>query len=519
MSIRHLFISTLAILMIFTLVNCQQEQPSVVAPETSDLASIDMPEKWSEEQVIEYLANFEYPADRSQYKRQFFNGYHRSQLTAEQLHAAETAVAAGDHDGLAKVVGGGSKDANKIQSSSVYFYFTHDNYRDYDVYEDAQSLYGNMVWDYGSDDWDTNTQYMTDTGDVWDCYDYLEEYADRSDFSYPSSSTPSGSYCGSSMGAYPNIISVNPLAKVVGGRQDNNTILTVPGSYVFANLNPGFEDWTSGLPDAWQITMTATYEVPSAWHNYFASANVFESSTEYSGTSALGIVGGRGTNGKYVTSGYFELPEGVTAGTYTAGIWHGGNTQNLTYKFHFALYDTNDALIGTEAAGNCTTGTGESYALNTLDINTSTTVPKYVRFAVNLYIGQTADSVFFDHLTLSGPTGDISLPVEFGSITDSDLVGGDIYLDWHTYSEIETSYWQVFYEYYGDPVAVSTDSIIAAGSAPSTTYYDNKMFDFTNTNAYYQMVGAGYLDIFLGCKDYDGTWEYFEDDSVTIYYP
>ena len=520
MNFKKIFTLTMALFVVFTFTQCDQDQPSVVEPGQS----AEMPAVWTAEEMIAYFDTFDYPEDPADYKIQFYNSRHRSQLTVDELAIVEAkemavkeAYSSGNFEsmiesekdqGLAKITSGGS---------SLYFYvLSYDSY-DYGVFYGAHYIYDDAGLYYASSEWNTDTDDQTLTSDVIGARAYLHEYATYCDISTLKSTTTSNGDC---FYTYPEetIIIYGGLMKMLPG-QVGNFILSVPGGYVFTDLNPGLEDWTGGYPDAWNISISSPYNIPSTWNSYYSTSSVVQSSDEYQGTYAAQLISARNFE-KSLASAYFILPGAVEEGEYTASIYYAGNPQTVQMVLEIALYDDSDALIGS-ATGDMSVGPSGAYKLNSISYDTDTDLPKYVRFNVRQAVGQSRDeNVRVDNLSLRGPLGDISLPAVFGGVTESDYESyRKIEMSWFTWSEVGTHQWKLFRNP-GSPTLVSGGAATAAGTDPNgKTYTDFDYYLFTTP--WNMLTSSGELEVFLGCKDIYGGWEYFTgpNELVTIEYP
>ncbi len=521
-----------ALLLAFTFVSCDQEQPSVVSSEiTSEYGS----KVWTDEEIADYFVNvFERPSNPTELEIPFFGRKHRSQLSSEELQIlldkeakirekyegrtieeVKAITEAQWKERLEKAKR--SENSNMIQSVSDYFfYITNYDSRDWDWFDIANMSYGNMIYPYSTNPWiwDTHTDYMTSTSTTSACRGFLAVMVTYSYVGYLVSSSTSNGNC---FYTYPeeSIIIYGGLMKMLPGLA-GNFITSVPGSYVETDLNPGFEDWTGGYPDAWNISISSPYNIPSAWNSYYSTANVVQSSNEYQGTYAVQLELARNV-GKSLASAYYVLPGAVEPGEYTASIYYGGTPQSVQMVLEIALYDDSDALIGS-ATGDLSVGDGGAYKLNSITYDTDTDLPKYVRFNVRQAVGQNREDVRVDNLSLRGPLGDVPLPAVFGGITFQNYVSyRKIDLDWYTYSEVGTDIWKLFFRDGGQITAASSETEPAAGNDPDGETYSEDFYLYYS--AWIKMTYLGELDVFLGVKDIGGEWEYFEEEGVTVDYP
>ena len=531
MSIRQILISTLAVLMVVTLISCQQDQPQVVAPENS----FDQSKIWTDEEIAHFYENdFVRPETPMEYEIQFLGRKHRSQLSPDELqilldkeekirnkyrNRTIEEVQAITRAQLENQPFTGSKSENPdmIQSVSSYFFYVEDyDSRDWEWFDTANMSYGNMVYPYSTSPWvwDTNTDYMTSTSTVTTCRNFLSAMCENSDIGPLVSSSTGYSNCSNSYPEEPIVI-YGGMMKLISGKSggsDDPVIASVPTSYVETNLNPGFESWSGGYPEAWNISISSPYNIPSGWNSYYSTASVTQSTDEYQGTYAAQLALNRNI-GRSLASAYYVLPGNSEEGEYTASIYYGGTPQTVQLVLEIALYDNTDALIGT-ATGNMSVGTGGAYKLNSITLDTGTDVPKYVRFNVRQAVGQNTNSVRVDNLSLRGPLGDISLPVSWHEISDYEYeYYRKAHLEWDTWSELGTIKWALFARIGGTQYQISNDYETAAGNTSEQTFYD-KSFYIHHSLAWLNVYYYG-LDVYLGVQDSEG-WEYFEDDAVTI---
>ena len=532
MNLKNLFSWSVALLLAFTFISCDQEQPSVIAPETvSDYGS----KIWSDEEIADYFVNvFERPDSPVEIEIPFLGRKHRSQLSHEDLQILvdkETKIRekyegrtieevkamteAQWRERLEEVKRSGNID--KIASvSSYFFYVTNYDSRDWEWFDTANMSYGNMIYPYSTNpwDWNTHTDYMTSTSTTTTCRNFLTALVDYSTFTALLSSSSSNGNC---FYTYPEevLIIYGGMYKMLPG-QVGNFIMSVPGDYVETDINPGFEDWTGGYPDTWNISISSPYNIPTTWNSYYSTTNVVQSSNEYQGTYAAQLELDRNF-GRSLASAYFILPGNVEEGEYTASIYYGGDPQTVQMVLEIALYDDSDALIGS-ATGDMSVGTAGAYKLNSISYDTGNDIPKYVRFNVRQLVGQNRNDVRVDNLSLRGPVGDISLPAVFGGITSQDYVHyRNIDLDWYTYSEVETDEWRLFWRDDGEIAHVSTETVPAAGNDPNGDTYSNAFYMYWTP--FSELTSEGEIFVFLGVKDIGAGWEYFEEEGVTVVYP
>ncbi len=531
MNLRNFSSLLVAMLLAFTFISCNQEQPSVVSPEiTSEYGS----KVWTDEEIADYFVNvFERPSSPVELEIPFLGRKHRSQLSSEELQilldkeakirkkyegrTIEEVKAITEAQWRERLEVERSEGLNMILSvSSYFFYITSYNSRDWEWFDTANTVYGDMIYPYSTNPWlwDTHTDYMTSTSTTTTCRNFLLAMCELSTIGPLVSSSTSNGNC---FYTYPEetLIIYGGAMKMLPG-QVRNFIMSIPGSYVKTDLNPGFENWTGGYPDAWNISISSPYNIPSTWNSYYSTANVIQSSNEYQGTYAAQLELERNV-GRSLASAYFILPGTVEAGEYTASIYYGGDPQTVQLVLEIALYDDSDALIGS-ATGDMSVGASGAYKLNSITYDTNTDLPKYARFNVRQAVGQNRNDVRVDNLSLRGPLGDVSLPAVFGGITSQDYVHyRKIDLDWYTYSEVETDIWQLFYRSSGQITAASAETEPAAGNDPNGETYSEDFYLYFSP--YIKLWAQGELDVFLGVKDIGGEWEYFEEEGVTVRYP
>jgi hypothetical protein len=537
MNLKRFFVTSLTLLLMFAFTQCQQEQSSIAEPRFNKF--------WTEAEIADYMANYDYPENVWEYERQFFGNLHRSQISAAELAEAQAVeakirakyegrtleevqaiTAIQIQNGLIGLKTTGS-DYQIASVSSYFFYVTSYDSRDWYIFDTANSMYGNMVYAYSTSpwDWDTNTNYMTSTSTTTTCRNFLSANLEFSTITGLSSSSSEFPPCTTGLMGGGYLFKVIPgfdpepgagLGNIdLSSGGGNNEILAIPGQYVFSNLNPSFENWTSGVPNAWQRSISSPYNVPTAWNTYMTTSRLTQSSTyAYAGIYSARI--SLRSIGRSLASGYFLIPQVKRlTGQYIAEIRMRGNPQTIKMLFCMALYDANDNLMADSSY--VMTGSTSGFYENQATVTVANT-PSYVRFAVRQDIGQNSNLVYVDNLKLSNPIGeDVSLPVSYG-----DMYYADYYsyrwtrIKWYTYSELQNAGWKLFFRNSSNNIEqVSTTYIAGQGNEPNSTYYDENFY--MTYSAFANMMGEYELDVFLGCQDYAGGWEYFESDYRTIY--
>lgn len=479
---------------IFLLFGCSQEQPEGPIVENQFEGQY-----WTAEQMTNYYKTvYEWPEDKADFVPQFYDHRHISQITTEELALLKA--------------GGGSQE-NTIQSSSYYFYVTDYDDKDEEDFEDCESTYGSMFrYDSGDDEWKMDTDYMTNTTTVTNAYNYADNYCHFSDFSGLVTSSSSLDDCMNSVYQY------FPILTKPGKEAFGNVIMAPTSGLVKTDLNPDFEDWTSGNPDAWLMPYDATYSIPTDWVKAFVSGNVIEyTGLYYDGSTSCRLILDDSPK-RNLASYYYEIPSDYRwDGKWIAEIRTYGTDGSTTCGFGFALYDASDNLIS---------GTGDVYQFVNMDfawVNQActldvTTAPKYVRFVVQQEIGQANRSIYIDDLRLSWEGNDVSLPVEYNQDLDGEMTGyptEDCDMTWSTSSETNSHRWALFSDC-DHPYEMVSDYESAMGTKATTTNYSRT---FTLDEWFFDTIK--YEDpqyVYLGCQDISGEWEYFEEDQILLEY-
>lgn len=397
----------------------------------------------------------------------------------------------------------------EVRQNYYWFYVTSYDVLDEEDFSNASQTtgWGNILrsWMVGDDThWDTDITGMiaTSYANVAACRSFLNTYA---------------VFCTITPVSY----SISPedecLHEISGGIWINIgfPIETVPSGYVETDLNPDFEDWTSGDPDAWLKTIASPYNIPSAWNNYYAFANVTESTSEYyNGSSSARLYQNRSFS-RDMPSYYFEIPVMLrTTGYYTASIWFKGEDQNVTMHFNMTLFDDSDAIIET-LTGVLTDDDGD-WRLNVIissDLGIND-IPKYVRFDIEQYSGQNTNYCYIDYLSFHAPNGDVSLPVFLADDIEVDLWGGgpECFVYWETSSEIENAGFSLFYENDEEEIVLAAPEFIP-GQGNSASGHEYEEYFELNEDA----MEVENVFVFIGAKSINGVWEYFPDHGATVW--
>lgn len=475
---------------LFVFFSCEQDQPA------SPISDNFEGKIWTVEEMTAYYQNvYEWPEDPAEFVPQFYEFRHISDIKPDEL-------------ALLKAGGGGQ---NTIQSSSYYFYVTdYDSRDDYD-FEDCESTYGSM-FRYADSEWKMNTDYMTNTTTVTNAYNYADNYCYRSDFSGLVSSSNPLSNCANSTYQY------YPILAKTGKQAFGNIIATPTTGLVKTDLNPDFEDWTSGNPDAWLMPYDATYSIPVDWHRMFVSADVIQyTGLYYDGSTSCRLIIDENPK-RNLASYYYELPSNVQFdGKFVAEVRTYGTAGNTVCGLGIALYDASDNLISGTGNVKAFTNMAFSWVNQVHEVNV-TTAPKYVRFVIQQTVGQASRSIYIDDLRLSWEGNDVSLPVTYNDDLAGEMTGyptEDCDMTWSTASEVNSWRWALFSDC-DHPYEMVSDYESAMGTKATTTNYSRT---FTLDEWFFDTIK--YEDpqyVYLGCQDTSGEWEYFRDDQVLLEY-
>jgi len=520
------------------IVQCEQNHDPLIG-----FTENAMPEIWTDAQIQEYFDTYDYPDDPLNYKMQFYNRKHRSQLSESEL-AEVLAIEAKVQEAYQ-----GGKELRKQQLmqqiqnaeqmelyypstslakidgvttiSAYYFYVPYQNPSDWEDFDIANMLYGLMIepQSYNPWVWDTNTNYMTSTSTVTACRSFLVQYAQGSTITGLISSTPTSSPASSQSPPtwgydVPLGGSGGMLAKTTGV----NGTMSVPTGYVFSDLNPSFETYSGTFP-AWNVSISSPYNIPSTWNNYYAAADVSRQTSHSAGSYSAGLYLSRNV-GKVLASGYFQLPSvAMESGDWYATIDYGGNPQSVVLAFEFSLYDIDDNLIGT-GSGVISPETDYSFKTNMIQFGAYYDTPKYVRFAVIQQVGQNRNTVYVDNVTLTGPIGDVPLPVELLSFSIPYGYSGSTYMYtvWETASELDNSRWWLYYRNAsGTLVKASSQSEPGLGNSSSGKVYTKSWYLYSSFRSYYNSLPSGsHCDIVLADESINGVIHFNEDKKVTL---
>ncbi len=475
----------------------------------------------SAEDVQAFFKDFKYPKNPKDYKRQFFHGVHRSQLSPEQLAEYEKEIQLRRMKKQPGISAQSSQVSTLPKTASIsvsdYFFYV-DYYSSYDYYnfEDAWEIWGDMIdWDSDYDDWNTNTAYMNDTYDVIECQEYLSFYTCCSEISdlvdsgsdYPDATTGLGS------GSFIN------LSGPAGSPARLAKTADIPNNYVYPDLNPGFENWGSSYPSAWNISISSPYNVPSEWNNYYRSSDVTQSTTHRSGAYSAEIYLNR-NNGRSLASAYFELNySDQQTGEWSAGVYMHGNPQEVAVVFEVAFYDNSGSLILTESrrVQAVTSGFGVQ-SIEGINLNT---VPRYVRFNIRQENGQNRNHLWFDDVWLKGPGGDVSLPVTLSYFNGTYYAEGPNHTfdsNWKTESETDNMEFRLYYKNAaGNFIRASDEIEPGLGSSAFGKTYAKVWNLNTSMRNYYNLLDVG--DSFymvLASVDYGGVIHFYEDKAVVV---
>jgi len=509
---------------------------------------------YSDAQIAEYFKNFEYPEDYRDYKIQFVGNVHRDDLSPgalDKLLQREVEIAA--HRALPIEVRKQKAMAKKqaiesagapMQIMTVYS-ITFWNVNDFDVddweyFDEANMMYGNQVYPWSTNPWEwgENTNFMTVYSTTIACASYLENYVDYSEIdTYDSDSEHSDCFDGAEVD--------NRILKPRAGEFGLDNILSSEqspidlqaiSSWDRANLNPSFELYNgdvSGYPDAWALAITSPDNIPSLY-NYIETASLVtrQSSPTPEHGSYINRIQARNahviSNPKGISTAYFHIPESRQEedDTYFGTIFVRSNNTNTSAKYAFSmtLYNDTGGIIGTDTR-NCLHESG-AWTENQISVPTTDVAPEWVRFSVHKTDGRVSDYFYFDNMMLSNVDGDISLPVEFTGITYSNYVTDypeyrNIDVNWGTGSELNSWKFKLFHRRDGGSGAIEavgpTEQAAAGSKSSSSTY--SKRFALTASNAMTWMGVQNHIDVFIGCQDTNGTWEYFEANGVIVDYP
>jgi len=514
-------------LALFLMFSCAQDPAS--APESNsflynDETTFPSTKTWSAEEVQDYFANFAYPENPYNYKLQFYNDRHRSQLRADELaEVLEIENGMMEHmsmpiatrktlqkEALQKPRGGSGENSIQSYSSTFWFCGYYASY-DWGTFNTAVYLYGDQVYWYSSQsEYGENTNYMTNYINTMACKSYVESYCS---YSYIGTyDSDSGLEMASSDLPSGDLIIWGGFLKQSAGSGEKS-IQTVPGGYVASNLYPSFENWTSGFPTNWQPSISSPYNIPTAWNTQFPSANVVQNSTYKKHGSYSAAMTMDRSRGKSLSSKYFHIPETAQMeGIWGATIWVYGETQSIELSFQITYYDSDDDIIETVIME--VDGGSSSFERNLVESTYLNTDVHYVRFAFVQTGGRTTDTVYLDALSLYNFEGDVSLPVEFDTITEDPEweAGNECWLEWRTFSELENAGFELWYiDDENENQKASDDFCMGSGNKSSATIYDYQ-FDL-NSAAVDLLWENGYLEVFIVSKSYSGEREYHDDPA------
>lgn len=524
------FLTAAVLLLTFGLISCEHD---TTPPSAFD--ANNMPAIWTADQMQDYLAKFEYPDDPNDLRIQFYNHKHRSQLRPDELAILEAREQKFRDRRLARSNGvrpDPELPKYELETVSSYFFWETDyDSREWGEFDDAATLWdeAGITWDSGESVWWINCGDQTSTTDVVNAQDYLDDECFYSDFTNLISSDPGVSACPISIGG--NIIQlfkrgIGSEFGLLGSGEGREFAIDVDAGYVYTNLNPSLESWTSGVPDAFQINPSSPDNVPTGWDvSYFGTNYLTQDDTyEEIGSYCAELYMAQRPNvtyGNNMTTGYFDVPsdyEGAR-GTWEATVMLSGDPDGAQIHFGIALFNDSQGLLDSDIAwADFLPTSAGTYGQAVVQASSGAYDIHHVRFVVRQSPARTPGRVYVDHFALSCPYGDVSLPVNwYGPDFEAELDynNDEVTCDWTTHAEVQNLYWKLFWRDGGIITPASDDQVLGQGSTSNTTYYTNEDFELT-LDAEKEVQYEGEITVFMGCVDYYGVWDYFEGDAITL---